>query len=311
MTKPAAEIAPQHHDRGSLHKPLTTGLDHIGLTVADLDRSIDELASFFGGGRCYLEGPIQDPEPGWMQRKLGARSGQFCLHVAATRVADFNLELFDYRPVETRPQQGCGADQAFFVLLHACTDPGAFLAQHAGRITQVRGTPRSWLDIQTHSGLRLWIRKADQPSLTPAIVLGCEHAHRVKDEATFDFGLKVQHAIDTPFGTGAVLRGSQGGRIVLVAAPRLLELPANSDIGGFHLGFHANDVDQAARAYAKTGYRVMGTPETIADGPIAGDRWVYLRSPGGIQMEIINMPDGRLPYEADATFLRQPISGKD
>lgn len=49
-----------------------SGLDHVGLTVANLRLAVSDLGTLFGGGQCYIEGPIFDKEPGWMQRKLGA-----------------------------------------------------------------------------------------------------------------------------------------------------------------------------------------------------------------------------------------------
>ena len=75
------------------------------------------------------------------------------------------------------------------------------------------------------------------------------------------------------------------------------QLPRNSDWGGHHLAIYVTDVD-AAVSYLRTrpGVRVLGEPETITDGPIAGDRWVYFLSPWGMQLELINLPAGR-PYE--------------
>jgi len=74
-------------------------------------------------------------------------------------------------------------------------------------------------------------------------------------------------------------------------------LPRNSDWGGHHLAFYVDDVD-AAVAYLKSvpGVRVLGEPETITEGPIAGDRWVYFLSPWGLQLEVLHMPKG-MPYE--------------
>jgi hypothetical protein len=46
------------------------------------------------------------------------------------------------------------------------------------------------------------------------------------------------------------------------------------------------------------GVRVLGEPQTIADGPIAGDRWVYFLTPWGMQMELIHLPTGA-PYERE------------
>lgn len=76
-------------------------------------------------------------------------------------------------------------------------------------------------------------------------------------------------------------------------------LPRNSDWGGHHLAIYVTDVDAAA-AYLRTqpGVRILGEPQTIVDGPIAGDRWVYFLTPWGMQMELIHLPAG-LPYEQE------------
>jgi catechol 2,3-dioxygenase-like lactoylglutathione lyase family enzyme len=77
------------------------------------------------------------------------------------------------------------------------------------------------------------------------------------------------------------------------------EPPRNSDHGGHHLAIYVTDVPAAAE-YLRTqpGVRVLGDPQTIVDGPIAGDQWVYFLTPWGMQMEVLNMPAG-MPYEAD------------
>ncbi|XVV02576.1 VOC family protein [Actinosynnema sp. CA-248983] len=77
------------------------------------------------------------------------------------------------------------------------------------------------------------------------------------------------------------------------------ELPRNSDWGGHHLAIHVEDVD-AAVAYLRDqpGVTVMGEPETIEEGPITGDRWVYFTTPWGMQMELINLPPGA-PFELE------------
>ncbi|MCG7210254.1 VOC family protein [Streptomyces arenae] len=86
--------------------------------------------------------------------------------------------------------------------------------------------------------------------------------------------------------------------------------PGNSDVGGHHLAFYVDDVDAAASYLREQrGVRLMGDPETITEGPIAGDRWLYFSTPIGIQMEIINMPDGTLPYETLTTARRATPGG--
>ncbi|MEU9129458.1 VOC family protein [Kitasatospora sp. NPDC048540] len=79
-------------------------------------------------------------------------------------------------------------------------------------------------------------------------------------------------------------------------------LPRNSDWGGHHLAIAVEDVDAAAaHLRAQPGVEVLGEPQTVADGgPIHGDRWVYFRTPWGLQLEILRMPPG-MPYELDTS----------
>jgi catechol 2,3-dioxygenase-like lactoylglutathione lyase family enzyme len=77
------------------------------------------------------------------------------------------------------------------------------------------------------------------------------------------------------------------------------ELPRNSDWGGHHLAIYVDDVDKATEYLRQQpGVTILGEPETIEDGPIAGDRWVYFTTPWGMSMELINMPHG-MPYERE------------
>jgi catechol 2,3-dioxygenase-like lactoylglutathione lyase family enzyme len=74
-------------------------------------------------------------------------------------------------------------------------------------------------------------------------------------------------------------------------------LPRNSDHGGHHLAFYVDDVDAAAEYLrAQPDVTILGDPQTIHEGPIAGDRWVYFTTPWGMGMEVLNMPAG-MPYE--------------
>jgi hypothetical protein len=59
------------------------------------------------------------------------------------------------------------------------------------------------------------------------------------------------------------------------------------------VAIYVTDVD-AAVAYLRTqpGVRVLGEPQTIVKGPIAGTRWVYFLTPWGMQMELIHLPPG-------------------
>ncbi|MEU3855690.1 hypothetical protein [Streptomyces sp. NPDC029554] len=83
----------------------------------------------------------------------------------------------------------------------------------------------------------------------------------------------------------------------------------NSDVGGSHIALHVRDVDAAAGYLAAHGCTVLGQPETIHEGPLAGDRWVYTRAPFGLYVEVVNMPDGALPYERSTAARRRSAHG--
>lgn len=77
--------------------------------------------------------------------------------------------------------------------------------------------------------------------------------------------------------------------------------PANSDLGGHHLAFYVDDLDAAVGYLRAEGLEIMGEP-TASRNASAGQRWVYFRSPWGMQFELVSFPDGKV-YEKDAEVL--------
>lgn len=77
--------------------------------------------------------------------------------------------------------------------------------------------------------------------------------------------------------------------------------PRNSDIGGHHLALYVEDLDAAAEYLRENGVEVMGEPVASA-GASAGQRWLYFRSPWGMQFELVSFPHGKA-YEQDAETL--------
>ena len=67
-----------------------------------------------------------------------------------------------------------------------------------------------------------------------------------------------------------------------------LHPPANSDVGGHHLGFYVDDIDEARRYLARVpGVRLMGGPNDVAaSSPVAGQRWFYFCTPWGMHLEV-------------------------
>ena len=74
--------------------------------------------------------------------------------------------------------------------------------------------------------------------------------------------------------------------------------PRNSDIGGHHLALYVDDIDAALEYLRGHDVEIMGEPVESA-GASAGQRWVYFRSPWGMQFELVSYPDGKA-YERDA-----------
>ena len=77
--------------------------------------------------------------------------------------------------------------------------------------------------------------------------------------------------------------------------------PRNSDIGGHHLALYVDDLDAAVSYLRAHGVEVMGEPVESA-GASAGQRWIYFRSPWGMQFELVSFPHGKA-YE-DSPALR-------
>jgi catechol 2,3-dioxygenase-like lactoylglutathione lyase family enzyme len=86
------------------------------------------------------------------------------------------------------------------------------------------------------------------------------------------------------------------------APDQRLEQPKNSDIGGHHLAFYVDDMDEAIAYLKANGIRVLGEPVVREEGPSAGQTWVYFLTPWGMQMELVSYPNGKA-YERDANRL--------
>jgi catechol 2,3-dioxygenase-like lactoylglutathione lyase family enzyme len=86
------------------------------------------------------------------------------------------------------------------------------------------------------------------------------------------------------------------------APDQRLEQPKNSDIGGHHLAFYVDDMDEAIAYLKANGVRVLGEPVVREEGPSAGQTWVYFLTPWGMQLELVSYPNGKA-YERDANRL--------
>ena len=82
------------------------------------------------------------------------------------------------------------------------------------------------------------------------------------------------------------------------APDQRLEQPKNSDIGGHHVALYVDDMDAAIEHLREHGVEIMGEP-TASKQAAEGQRWLYFRSPWGLQFELVSFPAGKA-YETDA-----------
>ncbi len=73
--------------------------------------------------------------------------------------------------------------------------------------------------------------------------------------------------------------------------------PRNSDIGGHHLAFYVDDLDEAVAYLKSKNIEVLGEPVN-SKGPATGQRWVYFLAPWGMQLELLSHPHGK-KYETE------------
>ncbi len=76
-------------------------------------------------------------------------------------------------------------------------------------------------------------------------------------------------------------------------------LPKNSDVGGYHIAFYVDDIEQATAYLKAKGIRTLAGPLSVTEGPAAGQTILYFLAPWGLQLELISYPHG-MAYEQTA-----------
>jgi catechol 2,3-dioxygenase-like lactoylglutathione lyase family enzyme len=97
---------------------------------------------------------------------------------------------------------------------------------------------------------------------------------------------------------GIALVQIAGGVVELLAydAPdRHPEPPRTSDAGGHHVAFYVDDLDVAMQRLREAGIEVLGEPLAFAgDEAGIGARFVYVRAPWGLFLELVTYPNGKM-----------------
>jgi len=87
-------------------------------------------------------------------------------------------------------------------------------------------------------------------------------------------------------------------------ADRRMAPPRNCDIGGHHIAFKVQDLDQAATYLRAQGVRVLDGPVALTDGPCAGLKINYFLDPWGNQLELVEYTKQQFEESAPASIYR-------
>ena len=113
---------------------------------------------------------------------------------------------------------------------------------------------------------------------------------------TFEPGPFVSEVVGVP---GAALRLAMvegpGHMIELIeyTSPddRQVYKPRSSDVGSVHLGLYVENMDALLARSASVGWLPVGKVQTVESGERKGLRLVYVRSPDGITIEFLELPE--------------------
>ncbi|MFD4692128.1 VOC family protein [Streptomyces sp. NPDC058463] len=350
-------------------------VDHMALTVPDLDSAVDFAVRALGGELVYRLPPLAHDDD-WMREHLDTHP-RASTEIALVRLGPTtNLELFAYRSPDHRATPPRPHDVGSTRLALRVDDvdaASAALRERAGSLplgpvrTVPEGLPDAgvrWVLLSTPWGQPVELRSVPDPLpyekdtsarrfgpcpvwsnrddgvTAPSALPGARSLDHLAytvadlDEAETFFvdvlGAEPLYrrtvALDDP-ELAAALGVPSGGRVdqaaLRMGPTDTIELhcyrdtsggrrrpPRNSDVGGSHLALYVDDVDAAASYLgSRPGCTVLAEPETIEEGPLAGDRWVYVRTGLGLYIEMVRMPDGSLPYEI-ATEARRRATGR-
>jgi len=340
-------------------------LDHVGLTVPDLNAAIGFVVEALGGEIVYRLPPLTRSDD-WMRDHLDVQP-RASAEIALLRLGPANLELFQYAAsgqVTLPPRPVDAGSQCLGLLVNDVDAASAALREHAGLLalgpvrTSGLDSPRAgtrWVRLLAPWGMPIEVRSVpghqphechtagprpgrpdhEGPAPVPPVPPGLSHVDHIAytvadmDEALGIFvdilggellyrsdprvaDTELSAALGIPADASvehAALRLGPAGNIEFYryrVAGAAGHPPRNSDVGGGHLAVHVLDVDAAAdHLAAQPGFVVLGAPETIDEGPIAGNRWVYVRSPIGLHIELVRRPDSALCHEGGTSTRRR------
>jgi catechol 2,3-dioxygenase-like lactoylglutathione lyase family enzyme len=113
-----------------------------------------------------------------------------------------------------------------------------------------------------------------------------------------------QQALDVPIGTkleGVVMIGNGAGCEIelfqYAAADARGDRPRNFDNGGHHLALQVNDLKSTLAQVMAVGAEQLGGIKDNPHGPWEGADWIYLKTPFGLYIELLELPEGGIGFE--------------
>ena len=64
------------------------------------------------------------------------------------------------------------------------------------------------------------------------------------------------------------------------------------DVGSVHVALTVDNLDAVLERISASGWKAVGTPQTLQSGPNTGKRVVYVRDPDGATIEFMQSPSG-------------------
>lgn len=141
-------------------------------------------------------------------------------------------------------------------------------------------------------------------------VLGCERIYSLGAKQSDDDWMSTHLGVH-PRSVVREIRfyrlghGSNFEVFLYEAADEQAPPPRNSDLGGYHLALYVDNLDLAVAYLRESGVEVMGTP-TDSKQAASGQRWVYFRSPWGMQFELVSFPEGKAYENGSDRLLWHP-----
>jgi catechol 2,3-dioxygenase-like lactoylglutathione lyase family enzyme len=149
--------------------PSATHVDHIGVTVPDLDEAITFFTGVLGCELVYEVGPIQHPESRWMADQLNVHP-RASMRVATLRCGPVtNLEIFEYSVRDQNTVWPKNSDYGGYHIAFFVTDieaAVAYLREQPG--VTVLGQPQTdsgliagneWVYFLTPWGMQMEVRR--------------------------------------------------------------------------------------------------------------------------------------------------------